>query len=148
MRLPASCIKPLGVSRTDLFFDEKWAENCRTDFYRQYPEACGKKIVLWAPTFRGNAGRPELIRLDLWKLQAALGEDYLVLAKLHPHMYASAGLSEKQLSFLCPIPTEQLYPVADILIAVDERVGVEVDDVHMGLLSGGEIAIHKCSDAY
>ncbi len=117
MRLPQSCIKPLGVSRTDLFFDEKWVENCRADFYRQYPEAGGKKIVLWAPTFRGNAGRPELIRLDLWKLQAALGEDYLVLAKLHPHMYASAGLSEKQLSFLCPIPTEQLYPVADILIA-------------------------------
>ena len=82
MRLPESCVRPLGVSRTDLYFREKWIERCRKRFYEQYPDACGKKVVLWAPTFRGNAGMPELVALDLEKLQCELGEDYMVLARL------------------------------------------------------------------
>ena len=151
MRLPESCVKPIGVSRTDLYFKKRWQERCREQFYARYPQAganclrahrisgmeavesragakpaeadCSrtkqKKIVLWAPTFRGNAGVPELVALDLKKLQQELGEEYLVLARLHPHLVnamkeAQAGNVEE---FLCAIPTEELYPVVDVLIA-------------------------------
>ena len=135
MRLPESCVRPLGVSRTDLYFREKWIERCRKRFYEQYPDACSKKVVLWAPTFRGNAGMPELVALDLEKLQCELGEDYMVLARLHPHMkkvgiiadgrrrseaeVSTSGQveSDRKHGYIVEISTEELYPVVDVLIA-------------------------------
>lgn len=110
MRLPETCVRPLGVSRTDVYFQKKWQEECRREFYGKYPEAKGKKVVLWAPTFRGNPGAPELIGLDLKKLQEQLGEEWLVLSRVHPHMH------EKYKETDCPIMTERLFPVIDVLI--------------------------------
>lgn len=54
-RLKEDIVKPLGVSRTDVFFDESYNEQCRREFFERYPDYKGKKIVLYAPTFRGNA---------------------------------------------------------------------------------------------
>ena len=125
MRLPEDCVRALGVSRTDLYFSRVWRERCREQFYEKYPDASGKKVILWAPTFRGNAGMPETVSLDISRLSEQLGGDYYVLARLHPHML-SAGSGNKELNdscsgtgceFLCSIPTEELYPVTDVLIA-------------------------------
>lgn len=123
MRLAESCVQPLGVSRTDLYHSKKWTERCRKQFFEKYPEAAGKKIVLWAPTFRGNAGNPENISVDLTRLQESLGGDYQVLARPHPHMLrgmresgVNANMSALE-EFICPIPTEELYPVTDVLVA-------------------------------
>ena len=122
MRLPDSCIRATGVSRTDLYFRDSWKKACTERFYRKYPEAKGKKVVLWAPTFRGNAGLPEVISLNLAALQNDLGEEYYVLAALHPHMLKSTDDNEPHP--VCDaerhavgLPTEQLYPVTDVLIA-------------------------------
>jgi CDP-glycerol glycerophosphotransferase (TagB/SpsB family) len=112
MRLTEKQVKAVGVSRTDLYFDEKWRDGCREAFFRRYPQAAGKKVVLWAPTFRGNAGIPRGLDLDLHALQSALGSDYFLLSRLHPHM-----LSQMEADFPCSIPTERLYPLVDVLIA-------------------------------
>lgn len=111
MKLPESCVQPLGVSRTDVYFNNKWQEDCRREFYQTYPQGKGKKVVLWAPTFRGNPGSPELIDLDLKKLQQQLGEEWLVLSRVHPHMH------EQYKDTDCSIVTERLFPVIDVLIA-------------------------------
>lgn len=111
MRLPAECVQPLGVSRTDVYFQDEWKEECRREFYHAYPEAQGKKIVLWAPTFRGNPGAPELPELNLKNLQERLGKDWLVLCRVHPHMH------EQYKAMDCRISTERLFPVIDVLIA-------------------------------
>lgn len=111
MKLPEANVQPLGVSRTDVYFDKKWQQDCRREFYEKYPEAKGKKIVLWAPTFRGNPGKPELIDLDLKKLQQQLGEEWLVISRVHPHMH------ERYKETDCSIVTERLFPVIDVLIA-------------------------------
>lgn len=109
--LDKSVVRALGVSRSDIFFDGKWHDGCVSDFYGQYPEAKGKKIILWAPTFRGNAHNPYLVGVEAVKqLEAALGDEYLVITKVHPHMEAKYSLSS------CPIPTERLLPVTDLLI--------------------------------
>jgi len=118
MRRPAGVVQALGVSRTDLFFDEAWRDGCRREFYEKYPEAKGKKIVLWAPTFRGNAGSPKSVLLDLRRLSRALGEDWLVLTRPHPHMYNLLDMpSGAKADFLCHLPTERMFPAVDVLIA-------------------------------
>lgn len=111
MRLPERCVRPLGVSRTDVYFRKEWQEDCRRAFYERYPEAVGKKIALWAPTFRGNPGAPKSPELDLKRLSAQLGEEWLVLSRVHPHMRERYGETD------CPIETERLFPVVDVLIA-------------------------------
>lgn len=119
MHLPEENICPLGVSRTDLYFHEKWRQRCRDRFYEAYPEARGKKVVLWAPTFRGNAAMPSVPPLGLAQLQRELGEDYFVIAKLHPHMQSKmADASDVNDTIRFPaMPTEELYPLVDVLIA-------------------------------
>lgn len=104
-------VKALGVSRTDTYFDQEWIRGCRERFYEKYPLASGKKIILWAPTFRGNAADPRQEGMDaVLKLEKELGETCFVIRKVHPHVEAKYALSN------CEIPTEQLLPVADLMI--------------------------------
>ncbi len=112
MHLPDGVLQPLGVSRTDVYFDENWLRTCREEFYRRYPEAAGKKIILWAPTFRGSATDPYQVGVEaMEKLEKRLGDDYFLIRKVHPHVDHRYHLSN------CDIVTERLLPVTDLLIS-------------------------------
>ena len=52
LHLEKSRIRATGISRTDYYFDADWNTKCRERFLEQYPQARGKKIAVWAPTFR------------------------------------------------------------------------------------------------
>ncbi len=112
MKTAPDHVKATGLSRTDRFFSRDYLEQCRREFYELYPEAQGKKLVLWAPTFRGNATNPELVGLEeISQLQNELGEEWYVLIKVHPHMDNIRKISN------CEIQTERLLPVIDVLIS-------------------------------
>lgn len=111
LRLPLERICATGVSRTDYYFDQAWNQRCRKRFYEEHPEAEGKKIVLWAPTFRGNAASPSLEGLeDIRAAERELGTEWHFIIKAHPHVDAHGRVSN------CSIPTEELLTVADMLI--------------------------------
>lgn len=112
MKASREIIQPLGLSRTDRFYDKEYKQQCREEFYAQYPECRDKKVVLWAPTFRGNAAIPDMIDMSfVTKLQRQLGEEWKVIVKLHPHL----GKDIQETG--CRIATERLLPVADVLIS-------------------------------
>lgn len=111
LRMKPERILATGVSRTDYYFDEEWNEQCRQNFREKYPEAAGKKILLWAPTFRGNAGMPYLEGLeDIRAAAKMLGETWYFIIKAHPHVDAHERVSN------CDIPTEELLAAADVLV--------------------------------
>lgn len=111
MRQEEGVVKALGVSRTDTYYDQKWIEFCKKQFYEKYPEAKGKKVILWAPTFRGNAADPYQVGTEaVMALEKELGENYFVIRKVHPHIEKKYHLSN------CEIPSEQLLPIADLMI--------------------------------
>ena len=56
MRLDKKVFMPIGVSRTDFYFDKSITEKSKEKFFRENPSARGKRVALWAPTFRGNPG--------------------------------------------------------------------------------------------
>ena len=115
MRQSKGVVQALGVSRSDVYFDEKWVETCRNKFYRQFPDAKGKKVLLWAPTFRGKAASPDTLDNEsLSRLQEKLGDDWLVLIKHHPHDDATATNDRYRSN--CTISSERLLPVVDLLI--------------------------------
>lgn len=78
-------VQPTGVSRTDVFFDEEFLEAQRQVVAQQVPQTAGKKVILYAPTFRGriaDAEGPD--QLDIALLKERLAEEYVLLIKHHP----------------------------------------------------------------
>lgn len=104
-----SIVQATGISRTDVFFKDSYNSTCREKFFRKHPQWQGKKIVVWAPTFRGNASAPRLFgKAAIKNLAHSLGDDWAVVIKLHPHLDQS--LSN------CDMSTSELFACADVLI--------------------------------
>lgn len=115
MKQKPGVVKALGVSRSDVYYDETWVEQSKKVFYEQYPDAKNKKILLWAPTFRGKAGSPDLLdNKSMSGLQEQLGDEWLVLIKHHPHV--DAVIKNPKFRSNCKISSERLLPVVDLLI--------------------------------
>lgn len=85
--LSDECVVATGIPRTDIFMDSAYAESVTASFYERYPQLKGKKIMLFAPTFRGNGQMSAFYPLDAFdpvKAYEELGGEYAVLIKLHP----------------------------------------------------------------
>lgn len=55
--LPEERVLPLGSARTDRFFLPCDTEKLRAEFDEKYPQCRGKKLALYAPTFRDDPKR-------------------------------------------------------------------------------------------
>ena len=76
-----------GISRTDRFFDPAFREDALRQVRERYPASEGKKLVLYAPTFRGRihyATTPGYNRFNLKTLNERFGDEYFFLIKHHP----------------------------------------------------------------
>lgn len=85
MHLPKGIVKATGVSRTDQFYDKKFVESRKQKLYEIMPEAKDKKVILYAPTFRGHvatASSPD--RIDFERFCRELGNEYVIVCKHHP----------------------------------------------------------------
>ena len=82
--------KATGVPRTDVFFDEQCkAEKC-VKIYEEYPELKNKKIILFAPTYRGKRAEDasyEFGKIEFESLYQQLKEEYVIIFKWHPALY-------------------------------------------------------------
>ncbi|MCM2981921.1 CDP-glycerol:poly(glycerophosphate) glycerophosphotransferase family protein [Niallia circulans] len=78
---------PTGIPRTDVFFDKEYQEEVRNNLYEEYPFLKGKKVITFAPTFRGNGQQSAhypMEVLNLEKLYNELKDEYVFLFKIHP----------------------------------------------------------------
>lgn len=85
--IPIENVVATGVPRTDMFFDESIAQSMRENFYKEYPSWEQKKIIMFAPTFRGNGrltGHYPVDRFNLKEVADSLGPDYGIIVKMHP----------------------------------------------------------------
>ena len=84
----------LGIPRTDLFFDGPRRGRAEVEVRRRYDIPAGRRVTLWAPTFRGDrvteARDPGA--LDLALLASELGPDHLLLLRLHPFVRARTAI--------------------------------------------------------
>ena len=81
-------IIPAGVVRTDKLFDEKMLEKSKENLFKKYDYLRGKKIYLYAPTFRENSsGYYHFdLQVDFEKLSRELSENEIFVLKRHPVM--------------------------------------------------------------
>ena len=79
-------IMPLGAPRTDIYFDFDFIKESRNLINEKFPQIDGRKIILYAPTFRGDSVGKSYIKnmLNIEEMSKNLGEDYVLLIKQHP----------------------------------------------------------------
>ncbi|MBR5561641.1 MAG: CDP-glycerol glycerophosphotransferase family protein [Clostridia bacterium] len=85
-----SKILPLGTPRTDMLLCGCDTRKMRSDFDKRHPECKGKKLVLYAPTFRDDPETDKNIvkNIDVDLFTNKLGEEYSLLVKLHPQIHS------------------------------------------------------------
>ena len=116
-------IRPVGVSRTDIFFSDKFKNHAREHLYELFPAAREKKVILFAPTFRGRVAAAETATaFDPQVLADALKEDYVLITKHHPYVKQLPAIPENlKGSFMYDatgdMTIEELLCVSDICIS-------------------------------
>ena len=91
-------IKAFGTPRTDVFFDKAFVNGCRDEVMKKFPAIGNRKIILYAPTFRGNSPEESYNDqpLDFSLLKSTLGKDYALVLKLHPFTAKKYKLTQQQ----------------------------------------------------
>lgn len=79
----------LGAPRCDYLLEKGNAEKAKAELLRLYPQCEGKKVVLYAPTFRDTKEEnlEILRRFDIKNFTDALGDEYVLFVKLHPQVH-------------------------------------------------------------
>lgn len=85
-----SIVKPFGVPRNDFYNDDHlgsdYLSRLRESFEKDYPQLLGKKLVLYAPTFRENPENNAVFDyFDIRKFLDQLGDEYALAIRLHPN---------------------------------------------------------------
>ena len=123
--------RAIGVSRTDNYFDSAYIASMKARVYAAHPEIAGKKVILYAPTFRGTAdeaGEDET-EVIAKRLRAELSDEWHLMVSAHPHARGkgahakkpggTGGASIRDVVSAGGSPefcTEELMLVADVLI--------------------------------
>lgn len=91
-------IKAFGTPRTDVFFDKAFVNGCRDEVMKKFPAIGNRKIILYAPTFRGNSPEESYNDqpLDFSLLKSTLGKNYALVLKLHPFTAKKYKLTQQQ----------------------------------------------------
>ena len=85
-----SKVKPFGVPRNDFYNEEHLSDaylsDLRASFEKDFPQLKGKKLVLYAPTFREDPKNNAVFNhFDIEKFLDELGDEYALAIRLHPN---------------------------------------------------------------
>lgn len=113
LNIPKEHIYALGIPRLDPLFSPDAVEKKANNIREKYPDLNGKKILLYAPTFRGK-GIDDISEkeIDLKKIADGLPDDYTLAVRWHP-------LMRKECPDFLDLSSEDLIEVlcaADILV--------------------------------
>jgi CDP-ribitol ribitolphosphotransferase len=78
---------PTGIPRTDIFFNEEFKKQKKASLLSKYPFLENKKVILYAPTFRGSGQQSAYFpfdQLELEKINDSLKEECIFIVKMHP----------------------------------------------------------------
>src|SRR5699024_10363090 len=73
-----------GIPRTDFYFEESSKAVAISALKQAFPSIDGRRVILYAPTFRDNDLESADIKLDIERLYRAFKNDYVLLLRLHP----------------------------------------------------------------
>ena len=120
-------ILSFGVPRTDILLNKEYQEFIKLNLESLYPIIKNKNVITYAPTFRGGieARKNFKLQLDLERILKELGNDYVIILKLHPSVnYECIDLSNmpndyknRILNINSDFDINKILLVTDILIS-------------------------------
>ncbi len=121
-RLPVENIYPIGLPRTDLFFDKNRIAYLKEKYLGLYPQLKNKKIITYAPTFRGGPKERGVftLHLDMKVMAKALDQDYLLILKLHPSVRKQSVIPDDLKHFVLNLSNQEMndiLAITDLLIS-------------------------------
>ncbi len=124
--VPESKIVTIGCPQADEYFKERDSRAERAVLEERYPQLKGKKLVLYAPTFREDEERDKelLSHFDFEAFQKRCGEEYCLGVRLHPQI-KSAPVPESVIDLTGYPDVRGLLRMTDVLIADYSSIAVE-----------------------
>ena len=87
LRTPVEHVHALGTPRTDFLYDATALAQARARVLAAFPQLAGRRVVLYAPTFRGRGpDKRPAEGLDPAALRALLPAEYALVLKSHPNL--------------------------------------------------------------
>ena len=121
-RMPLDRVHAVGPLRGAWLANSAAVALRKTTLLAQYPELSGKRVLLYAPTFRGRGAQRETqLTISPDAIAAALPHDWIVAIKAHPLVPITAKLSGAQstsgrcVTLDAATPVDELFPIADAL---------------------------------
>ena len=111
------------MPRMDEYLDENNRRTVTEKLYESYPMCKGKKVMLFAPTYRGKnrktAHYPYSL-LDFKRLYELCGDEWVVLFKMHPWVHDGVPIPEEYQDKFLDVGTypniNDLFYITDLLI--------------------------------
>ncbi len=137
-----SRVYPTGVPRTDIFFDEEYKVDVKERMYENFPEAKGKNVILFAPTFRGNGAKSAHYPFGKINMQA-LGKychehNSIVIFKMHPFvttpLFIPPEFSDVMIDATAYREINDMLFITDILITDYSSVIYEASALNIPML--------------
>lgn len=118
LRTPVERVLPLGSPRTDLFFDEAAVASARRRLLSLHPALEGRRVVLYAPTFRGRGERKRAAPgLDGRRLRRLLPPEYALVLKTHPNLHTGSPIASGYDAVIDPATEiNDVFTITDILV--------------------------------
>lgn len=120
-RMPIEHVHAIGSLRAAWLADPDRVESRRSELRTRYPQLKGRRLLLYAPTFRGRgAARFGGGSVDLAALRAQLPREWAIGVKGHPsvstNFAAALSAGSIDLIFDHADEVESLFPFADALL--------------------------------
>jgi teichoic acid ribitol-phosphate primase len=112
----------LGIPRTDVLFGDARIADVTAGLRRRYAIPPDRRVILYAPTFRGERVTEARFAddLDLHLLRDRLGADHVILVRLHPFIRRRAPIGADLEGFAIDVSdhpdVNELLLVSDLLI--------------------------------
>lgn len=111
-------VRPVGVSRTDVFFDDDYLAESRRKLLEAVPAAADKRVIVYAPTFRGRVAQAEgPAALDIAAMRDAFSADSVLVIKHHPFVRELPPIPADCRDFAFDVTRE--LPINELLCSAD-----------------------------
>jgi CDP-ribitol ribitolphosphotransferase len=115
--MPLHHVHAVGPLRGAWLADPATVSSRKRALLADYPELSGKRVLLYAPTFRGRGAQRETqLTISPDAIAAALPSDWIVAIKAHPLVPITAqSASGRCVTLDAATPIDELFPIADAL---------------------------------
>ncbi len=117
-------ILPTGMPRMDEYLNEDYRKKKTVELYKQYPQCKGKKVMLFAPTYRGKNRQTAYYPIELLDFGRLYDfckrEGWVLLFKMHPWVADSVVIPEEYSDLMLDVGTypniNDLFYITNLLI--------------------------------